>query len=81
MSDPSQSYRTRPYDECRDDGGNSLQKGLGAIHALSHPIGAIYHTHHGTTNAVVMQAVMRFNRSEIEDWFVAVHVILASRVA
>jgi len=47
-------------------GATAFQKGLGAIHALSHPIGAIYHTHHGTTNAVVMQAVMRFNRSEIE---------------
>jgi len=48
-------------------GATAFQKGLGAIHALSHPIGAIYHTHHGTTNAVVMQAVMRFNRSEIEE--------------
>ena len=52
-------------------GATAFQKGLGAIHALSHPIGAIYHTHHGTTNAVVMQAVMRFNRSEIEDRFVS----------
>jgi len=52
-------------------GAIAFQKGLGAIHALSHPIGAIYHTHHGTTNAVIMQAVMRFNRSEIEDRFAA----------
>ena len=48
-------------------GATAFQKGLGAIHALSHPIGAIYHTHHGTTNAVVMQAVMRFNSSIIES--------------
>ena len=48
-------------------GATAFQKGLGAIHALSHPIGAIYHTHHGTTNAVVMQAVMRFNSSKIES--------------
>ena len=48
-------------------GATAFQKGLGAIHALSHPIGAIYHTHHGTTNAVVMQEVMRFNRSDNED--------------
>ncbi|MCH1425707.1 MAG: iron-containing alcohol dehydrogenase [Alphaproteobacteria bacterium] len=48
-------------------GATAFQKGLGAIHALSHPIGAIYHTHHGTTNAVVMQAVMRFNSSMIES--------------
>ena len=48
-------------------GATAFQKGLGAIHALSHPIGAIYHTHHGTTNAVCMPAVLQFNRSEITD--------------
>ncbi|MEP3847690.1 MAG: iron-containing alcohol dehydrogenase [Paracoccaceae bacterium] len=48
-------------------GATAFQKGLGAIHALSHPIGAIYNTHHGTTNAVVMQAVLDFNRPAIED--------------
>ncbi len=48
-------------------GATAFQKGLGAIHALSHPIGAVYNTHHGTTNAVVMQPVLRFNRPAIED--------------
>lgn len=48
-------------------GATAFQKGLGAIHALSHPIGAIYHTHHGTTNAVCMPAVLQFNRSAIAD--------------
>lgn len=48
-------------------GATAFQKGLGAIHSLSHPIGAIYNTHHGTTNAVVMQPVLNFNRSEIEN--------------
>ncbi|AML50531.1 iron-containing alcohol dehydrogenase [Falsihalocynthiibacter arcticus] len=48
-------------------GATAFQKGLGAIHALSHPIGAMYNTHHGTTNAVVMQPVLRMNRVEIED--------------
>lgn len=48
-------------------GAVAFQKGLGAIHALSHPIGAHYNTHHGTTNAVVMQPVLRFNRPAIED--------------
>ena len=47
-------------------GATAFQKGLGAIHALSHPIGAIHHTHHGTTNAVVMQEVLKFNRPAIE---------------
>ncbi len=46
-------------------GATAFQKGLGAIHALSHPIGAVHHTHHGTTNAVVMQQVLDFNRDEI----------------
>ncbi len=48
-------------------GATAFQKGLGAIHALSHPIGAVFNTHHGTTNAVVMQPVLRFNRPAIED--------------
>lgn len=48
-------------------GAVAFQKGLGAIHSLSHPVGAIYHTHHGTTNAVVMPPVLRFNRPAIED--------------
>ncbi len=48
-------------------GATAFQKGLGAIHALSHPIGAVHHTHHGTTNAVVMQEVLKFNRSAVEE--------------
>jgi alcohol dehydrogenase class IV len=48
-------------------GATAFQKGLGAIHALSHPIGAMHHTHHGTTNAVVMQPVLRFNESAVRD--------------
>lgn len=47
-------------------GVTAFQKGLGAIHALSHPLGAMYHTHHGTTNAVVMPPVLRSNRPAIE---------------
>lgn len=48
-------------------GATAFQKGLGAIHALSHPVGAIYNTHHGTTNAVVMPAVLKMNRPEVEE--------------
>lgn len=48
-------------------GATAFQKGLGAIHALSHPVGALYNTHHGTTNAVVMQKVLEFNRSAIQE--------------
>ena len=48
-------------------GAVAFQKGLGAIHSLSHPVGAVYGTHHGTTNAVVMPMVLEFNRFEIQD--------------
>jgi alcohol dehydrogenase class IV len=48
-------------------GAVAFQKGLGAIHSLSHPVGAVYGTHHGTTNAVVMPMVLEFNRAAIED--------------
>jgi alcohol dehydrogenase class IV len=47
-------------------GAVAFQKGLGAIHSLSHPIGAVYNTHHGTTNAVVMPMVLDMNRPAIE---------------
>ncbi len=48
-------------------GATAFQKGLGAIHALSHPVGAIYNTHHGLTNAVFMPYVLDFNREAIYD--------------
>ncbi|WP_306114708.1 MULTISPECIES: iron-containing alcohol dehydrogenase [unclassified Roseovarius] len=50
-------------------GATAFQKGLGAIHALSHPIGAVYNTHHGTTNAVCMPAVLDLNADAIRDRF------------
>ena len=71
-------YLPRAYEDGRDMearahmmsaaamGATAFQKGLGAIHAISHPIGAVYNTHHGTTNAVVMQAVLNFNRRAVE---------------
>ncbi|MGB1390114.1 MAG: iron-containing alcohol dehydrogenase [Paracoccaceae bacterium] len=50
-------------------GATAFQKGLGAIHAMSHPIGAVHHTHHGTTNAVCMPAVLQLNADAIRDRF------------
>ena len=47
-------------------GSIAFQKGLGAIHSLSHPVGAIYNTHHGLTNAVFMPYVLKKNRKAIE---------------
>lgn len=46
-------------------GATAFQKALGAIHALSHPVGALYDTHHGLTNAVFMPYVLVFNRTAI----------------
>ena len=48
-------------------GAVAFQKGLGAMHALAHPIGAHFDTHHGMTNAVVMPYVLIANRSAIES--------------
>lgn len=48
-------------------GATAFQKGLGAVHAVSHPVGAIYNTHHGMTNAVVIPPVLEMNRAVIED--------------
>jgi len=48
-------------------GATAFQKGLGAIHALSHPVGALFDTHHGLTNAIVMPYVLAFNRPAIEE--------------
>jgi alcohol dehydrogenase len=47
-------------------GATAFQKGLGAIHALSHPVGALYDTHHGMTNAVFMPYVLAVNKAAIE---------------
>jgi alcohol dehydrogenase class IV len=48
-------------------GATAFQKGLGAMHSLSHPCSANLGTHHGLTNAVVMPYVLVFNRSAIEE--------------
>jgi len=48
-------------------GATAFQKGLGAMHSLSHPCGAVLNTQHGLTNAVVMPYVLERNRSVIED--------------
>jgi len=52
-------------------GSIAFQKGLGAIHFLSHPVGSLYNTHHGLTNAVFMPYVLKKNRNAIEDKLIA----------
>ncbi len=48
-------------------GAVAFQKGLGAIHSVSHPLGALYDKHHGLLNAVVMPYVLAFNQDAIAD--------------
>jgi alcohol dehydrogenase len=48
-------------------GATAFQKGLGAMHALSHPIGALCGTHHGLTNAVLMPYVLAFNAAALDE--------------
>ena len=48
-------------------GAAAFQKGLGGMHAMSHPCGAVLDTHHGLTNAVVMPYVLVFNRAAVES--------------
>jgi alcohol dehydrogenase class IV len=74
-----QQYLPRAYDDGRDlearsrmlaaasMGATAFQKGLGAVHALAHPVGSFYNTHHGLTNAVILPYVMRHNREAIAE--------------
>ncbi|MDA9717312.1 iron-containing alcohol dehydrogenase [Candidatus Pelagibacter sp.] len=48
-------------------GSTAFQKGLGAIHSLSHPVNALNNVHHGLSNAIFMPYVLTFNRKEIEQ--------------
>ncbi|GIC76909.1 iron-containing alcohol dehydrogenase [Moritella sp. F3] len=48
-------------------GSTAFQRGLGGMHALAHPIGALYDSHHGLLNAILMPYVLKANRDAIED--------------
>lgn len=52
---------------CSSMGATAFQKGLGAMHALAHPLGALYDAHHGTLNAILMPYVLHANRSAIAE--------------
>ena len=53
-------------------GSTAFQKGLGAIHSLSHPINAQFNVHHGLSNAIFMPYVLTFNKSSIENKIVSI---------
>ncbi|WP_112310702.1 iron-containing alcohol dehydrogenase [Pseudogemmobacter bohemicus] len=67
MQDGRDADARRDMMICALEGAMAFQKGLGAVHALTHPLGAIraLNLHHGTLNAVLMPAVLRFNRAVI----------------
>ncbi len=48
-------------------GAVAFQKGLGAVHSLSHPLSSVAHLHHGTTNGILLPHVMEFNRRTSEE--------------
>jgi len=59
-------------------GGLTFQKGLGAVHSMSHPLGGIKSPvlHHGTLNAVILPAVLRFNESYCTEKFAALKIAM-----
>lgn len=52
---------------CSSMGATAFQKGLGGMHALAHPLGALYDAHHGMLNAILMPYVLRANQTAIEE--------------
>jgi alcohol dehydrogenase class IV len=48
-------------------GATAFQKGLGGVHAIAHPVGSWFNTHHGLTNAIILPYVMTFNRNAIAE--------------
>jgi alcohol dehydrogenase class IV len=48
-------------------GATAFQKGLGGVHAIAHPVGSWFNTHHGLTNAIILPYVMTFNRRAIGE--------------
>jgi len=53
-------------------GSTAFQKGLGAIHSLSHPVNAQFNLHHGLSNAIFMPYVLTFNKKEISEKIVSI---------
>jgi alcohol dehydrogenase class IV len=53
-------------------GSTAFQKGLGAIHSLSHPVNAQFNLHHGLSNAIFMPYVLTYNKKEISDKIISI---------
>jgi alcohol dehydrogenase class IV len=57
-------------------GATAFQKGLGGVHAIAHPVGAFYNTHHGLTNAIILPYVIVHNRAAIEPQLAVIARVL-----
>jgi alcohol dehydrogenase class IV len=74
-----QQYLPRAFDDGHDIearsrmlvaasmGATAFQKGLGGVHAIAHPVGSYYNTHHGLSNAIILPYVMTHNRDAIDE--------------
>jgi alcohol dehydrogenase class IV len=60
-------------------GATAFQKGLGGVHAIAHPVGAFFNTHHGLTNAVILPYVIVHNRPAIEAQLAVIARVLDLR--
>lgn len=61
---------------CSSMGATAFQKGLGGMHALAHPLGALYDAHHGMLNAILMPYVLKANRTVVEERITALSAYL-----
>jgi alcohol dehydrogenase class IV len=62
-------------------GAIAFQKGLGAVHSLAHPLSSEFAMHHGTSNAVLLPAVLEFNRATVPEQFRALERHLGKDIA
>jgi alcohol dehydrogenase class IV len=62
-------------------GAIAFQKGLGAVHSLAHPLSSEFGMHHGTSNAVLLPAVLEFNRETVPERFAELRRVLGRDVA
>ncbi|MEQ8899216.1 MAG: iron-containing alcohol dehydrogenase [Roseovarius sp.] len=78
VSDPGDKVARREMMMCSLQGALTFQKGLGAVHSLSHPLGAVksVNPHHGTLNAILLPEVLRYNEEVAEEKYARLRVAL-----
>jgi 4-hydroxybutyrate dehydrogenase len=68
------------HDDASAEGALTFQKGLGAVHAMAHPLGTLEDLplHHGTLNAVLLPAVLRFNEPAAPEKYERLHEVIGA---